>query len=70
LHALPIRMQTGDLVFFHSTKIVSFFSRLLSWSDFDHVGVVVMSSNRKLRLLEAVTEKGVVVLDFETAIEM
>ena len=70
VQALPIRLHTGDLVFFKTTRVLTFFTRLLSWSDFDHVGVAIMSSNGKLRLLESVSEPGVIVVDFEKALSM
>jgi hypothetical protein len=68
VQALPVRLNTGDLVFFKTTRVLTFFTRLLSWSDYDHVGIVLVSSNGKLRLLEAVSEPGVVVVDLEKAL--
>ncbi len=69
VRGLPIRLHTGDVVFFKMSRVTSFLNRLVTWSDYDHVGVVVASS-KKLRLLESVSDKGVTVLDLEDALTL
>jgi hypothetical protein len=43
-------------------------TRLLTWSDWDHVAVVL--GGKKLRLLEAMSGSGVVLRDLESTLEL
>lgn len=66
--SLPIRIDTGDMIFFKSKRILASTTRLLTWSDWDHVAVVI--GGKRLRLLESVSDVGVVLRDLDPTLEL
>jgi hypothetical protein len=65
---LPIRLDTGDMIFFKMNKLTSMLNRLVTWSNYDHVGIVI--GGKKLKFLEAVSDSGVMVLDLEKCLSL
>mmetsp|Transcript_1878 Transcript_1878/g.4045 ORF Transcript_1878/g.4045 Transcript_1878/m.4045 type:complete len:360 (-) Transcript_1878:301-1380(-) len=62
---LHIRAQTGDLLLFKSKSAGGFAVRLISESDYDHVGLLVTLSNGKMYLMEALGRRGVQMINLE-----
>lgn len=62
---LHIRAQTGDLLLFKSRSVGGFAMRLVSDSDYDHVGLLVTLSNGKMYLMEALGRRGVQMINLE-----
>lgn len=68
LATFPVRVDTGDVWFFRTSKLLPSTTRLLTWSDWDHVGVVI--GGKRLRMLESVSGSGVILRDLDTVMEL
>lgn len=65
MEQLRTSAQTGDLLLFKSKSAGGFALRIISESDYDHVGMLVTLANGKLFLLEALGKTGVQLVNFE-----
>lgn len=66
--AIPVRMDTGDVILFNSSHLLSYGTKLFTWSQWDHVAVVVRTIKNRLKLLE-VTSDGVGYYDLDERID-
>ena len=65
--ALPIRLDTGDVVLMRMKTVSGWFNRLVTWSEWDHAALVV--GGRTPTLLEVTSDDGVVRPELEAALE-
>eukprot|EP01103_Thecamoeba_quadrilineata_P019121 TRINITY_DN7614_c0_g1_i1.p1 TRINITY_DN7614_c0_g1~~TRINITY_DN7614_c0_g1_i1.p1 ORF type:complete len:510 (+),score=63.96 TRINITY_DN7614_c0_g1_i1:40-1569(+) len=61
---LPVRLDTGDIILFNNTHALSYGTKLFTWSQWDHVAMVVRNQKNRLKLLEA-TADGVCYFSFD-----
>jgi len=64
MKAVPIRVDAGDIVLFSSSHLLSYGAKLFTFSEWDHVGIVIRWFNQSLRILEA-TGEGVGLYDLD-----
>jgi hypothetical protein len=62
---LHLRAQTGDLLLFKSKSVGSLAMRLVSESEYDHIGLLVTLSNGRTYLMEALGRRGVQMINLE-----
>lgn len=65
---LPLRLETGDVLFFQTKRAAAVATRWLSWSAYDHVGIVI--GGKRLRLLESVSGDGVILRDMDLVLDL
>jgi uncharacterized protein YycO len=56
LGVLPLRLQAGDVILFNTTFISGNATKLLTWSNWDHMAMVVETPKKKLKLFEAIPD--------------
>ena len=67
--ALPLRFDTGDIILFNNSHVLSYGTKFFTRSQWDHVAIVIRWYNGELRLLESTSDVGVAVYKFDKRLQ-